>query len=402
MALPNIQSLARFGQILSQLKQPTPSLPQGMVQPFGGFNQPEQEPEFDVDAEIAKLYQPRHQMQDLTGEMLGQFPERDPHPSVWRRIGAVMAGMGAGMHGQDPMQAANRFQNFHYYNDVADWKAKFDPLSKAADDERLANTQERLLAQQSVSQKQAQQKIGLQEKRDTAKAQNDEARTKIAADRAAVYRFKNSPQGQAWKILEPKGGFIMAVNPLTQQTITLKDDNNNPIPTGTLNDQDRINLGIEGRLEVTAAQGAQQRQNIAATGEQQRQNIAATGEQQRTTEAARPPRSSSGGSLEQIRARRNRAEQAKIEHPEWSRFIGLGPASSVIVTPPGRNGPTPEQHKAISDYLTGKETPKLLAPGLNAPGSFGKDIDAVIAEAVQKGMKKEDVIAELKKRGIIK
>lgn len=394
MPLPNIQSLARFGQILSRARQPAPTLPQDMVQPFRGFNEPT-EPEFNVDAEIARLYKPRTTMQDLTGQMLGNFPERDPNPSVWRRIGAFMAGMGAGMHGEDPMQAANRFQNFHYLNSLADWKAKFDPLSKAADDERLANAQELALARQTVSQKQSQQKIDLQEKKDRANIERQKFDSETRRMRAFTYDWKTRNPNM---ILEARGREVYGVNPQTGEATIIRDpQTGNPIPGNLFAQTELAELNNQNRLGQIREQGAQNRQTQAA-------GIEARGQQdwqpmnvqmpdgttksmlynpatQTFKEAdvpgpvSRPGTNRPGGGqsqMEQDRIIAARAQQAKIDHPEWNQFIGFGTNNRVFVKPPGRQpdgsqGPSKEVHDAIKAYLSGKVQGNLVAPGLTPP-----------------------------------
>lgn len=432
MPLPNIQSLARFGQIFNQLRQPTPTLPQGMVQPFGGFNPP-QEPEFDIDAEIAKIYQPRHQMQDLTSQMIGDFPQRDQHPSVWRRIGAVLAGMGAGLHGEDPMQAANRFQNFHYLNNVADWKARFDPLSKAADDERLANAQELALARQTVGQKQAQMKIDETERKNREMGERQRFDSETRRMRAYTYDWKTRNPNM---VLETRGEDVYGVNPQTGAATIIRDpQTGQPIKGALFGQKELADINAEHRMEQIGAQGANQLANTKARAEQNWTTInvpmpdgkiksyrynPSTGavEDIKLPEGAGPvqkpgttpkPGGGTTSPLDERRKIRNRAQQAEMDHPEWQPFIGFGPNDQVVIKSwRERGGPSQTMYNQIRDYINSgqqQQAPQLLAPGLSGgtkKQSYGTQIDAVIKEAVEKGMKEEDVVAELKRRGVIK
>ena len=81
-----------------------------------------------------------------------------------------------------------------------------------------------------------------------------------------------------------------------------------------MSDADKLALQLDMRLKVAEKQGQIARQNIAATGAEARVTKA--------TPSARAPAPESA--IERMRARSDRAQQARIEHPEWAKFIGIG------------------------------------------------------------------------------
>jgi hypothetical protein len=351
----NIQSFARLAQLGNspQLQAPTLST---QVVPFRGFNPPP-DTGMDVD-EVYRSYNPRTTMQDLAQQLIGDFPQRDPHPSVWRRIGAVLAGMGS----ENPMATSDQFMNYHYYNKLRDFKNQFDPVSKAADDERLANAQLRQLAEQTVSRKLTERKQTEQERRNQELETQGQKKIDIQQQRANVYQFK-AMNPQLKLVNSAKGGNLYSYNPLTGE---LKDTG---VDSGTLSDIDKINLQLESSLEQIRERGAQTRttqsQGIAQRNEATKEQIGLRGEETRktkTTPSPNKPGTNVSSELEKQRGMVNRAREAALK-PEWAKYIQIN-GNNITVTQPGRfSGPSASTYQAITDYITGKSSSPSGAAG---------------------------------------
>jgi hypothetical protein len=109
---------------------------------------------------LAQLYKPENKMSDLYQSALQQMPQRE-EPSKMRKIGAAIAGLGAGVHPSayshgaalgfestpGAQQAAQEEFAYRPYNrKMADFKTKTDVLAKGANEEEKSNINKRALA----------------------------------------------------------------------------------------------------------------------------------------------------------------------------------------------------------------------------------------------------------------
>jgi hypothetical protein len=156
------------------------------------------------------------------------------------------------------------------------------------------------------------------------------------------------------KILAPKGGRIQAINSATGQVIRDFGD------TGTLSDEDRINLEQSGAiaqigarganeqaLETTRQKGRESLEEMNARHAMERAELSSNTQKEIATNKPLPP------SQEKI-AKTSRAQTAKNTHPEWAKYITMTPGGGFFVTGPsmgGLRGPTPEIYKAINDFI---------------------------------------------------
>lgn len=196
-----------------------------------------------------------------------------------------------------------------------------------------AAMQKQVLGQQALQQKGelGQEALDLKKNQLDEKSSTDTAKTNIAADRASVYKFKNENPNSVIK--QGGDGHLYAINPQTNAMTDLGQD-------GT-SDADKLQLGIQGKLAVTAAEGSNQIADINARGEQTRQ-----------TDSQKVP---SGQSTTATLIAR--AHEALNTHPEWASFINILDANNFHVQSPGGGGmfshagPTPEQYKQINDFI---------------------------------------------------
>lgn len=219
-------------------------------------NQMVNEP-YDVNARLAALYTPRTQMTDMYNQNMMGMPQRT-NPNLMQKVLGVMAGLGSGsgpvgISGGQPigfqgnpaaaMKGYDLVANAPYHNQMADWSAKSEQLRPAAYLENQNNVNERILAEQTIARELTQQRQDNQD-------DYNRGRLKIQEERAAVYRWRTeNPQG---KLVLPKGGFVHIVNPITNETTMLKDEAGKPIPTGSLSDEDRLQLTQANSLERLA------------------------------------------------------------------------------------------------------------------------------------------------------
>jgi len=292
----------------------------------------QQENEEDwVARRIAELYQPQNRMQQIVEQMLQNVPQRT-EPGRWRKIGAAIAGMGT----ENPYESAQTMAYGPYNMQMQDWGARLDPALKGAQLEMGANQNARIMAEQTL-QRELQRRRDLVNEQKILKDQELRGRAETTREkRAAVYAFKASNPN--WQFKTQADGSIVAINP-QDPTRSI----NTGIQSNELSDADKLALQLDMRLQVAEKQGQIARQNIAATGAEARVTKA--------TPSARAPAPESA--IERMRARSDRAQQARIEHPEWAKFIGIGSNNEVVIMPPGRNGPTAAVYKQIEQYMSG-------------------------------------------------
>jgi hypothetical protein len=278
--------------------------------------------------------------------MLDEFPEREK-PGWLRRIGAAIV---SSQHG---LQAGKEFFDKPYNQKLKAWQDKFEPTYKAAGIERQGNVNERTLAYQTISAE-------LRDEAERHKAENNAEKAKIAQQRADVYQFKSRPENQGVKIVQPKGGFVTAIHGDGKVTI-LKDAQGQPIPTGTLTDEDLKNLEHDNRSQEIAQRGDEARKTAVTRGEIESEHITQRGEQARETKRY-TTREGRAELPTQTRVRLfNAAKQLFNSKPQYKKWIKFGnPGTNDFdVTPPGTNfwgtptGPSQKEYDEINNFIYG-------------------------------------------------
>lgn len=349
---------------------------------------------FDAAERMKQIYQPETQATDKFNQLINRYPQRSNYePSMMRRIAASLA-----MFGRGGPELANKVFEAPFSDALTDWKNQVQPAGEAAQFERYQNTNSRMAAYQQVAAE-------LKQHAQDAKDKNDDRNAQIREHRAAVYEFKAHNPGM--KFSYPKGGNVMAADPITGQ---LHDTG---VPTGSMTELDKMNLGQDNALERIGATGAEARktENVKETNRESLQNIkgwtlgeiqdpddptkkisvrmnADTGEIKRATLEGQQvrgaaklgtPKGSSGKdeTPTQTRVRQfNAARQMFNTRADLKKFIKLGnPGSNdFTVTPPsdgffGHSGPTPEQYKEIHDTIYGAATGTPISSHSNAPAT---------------------------------
>ena len=296
-----------------------------------GMGQQQEDEEDWIGRRIAELYQPQNTMQQIVQQMFANMPQRT-EPGRWRKIGAAIAGMGT----ENPYESAQTMAYGPYNMQMKDWEARLDPAMKGAQLEAGYNQNARIMAEQTL-QRELQRRRDIETERKNRASEELRARSETTREkRAAVYAFK--AQNPNWEFKTQADGSIVAINP-QDPTRSI----NTGIQSNELSDADKLALQLDMRLKVAERQG-----QIA------KENIAATAAEARTTKATPPGRAPAPESaIERMRARSDRAQQARIEHPEWAKFIGIGSNNEVVIMPPGRNGPTAAVYKQIEQYMSG-------------------------------------------------
>lgn len=362
----NMFQKLRLQQIFGQPQEPTPTFPGGFN--LGGQMPPEQSmpmetDDFDPAKRMAELYHPETQNIDAYTKLAGERPEFK-NPGKLRNIGAIalatLADSFGGGGGRDAF--AGMTGRTKYNQDVLDWKSKMEPLENAAAYERQMNNQNRQFATSTVNSE-------ITQRKNERTAANNEEKTRIANMRAQVYEWKaRNPMA---KIISPKGGNVQAINPITGQVIMDFG------PSGTMTDQDRINLESTNRMTL-------QNDAQAARAELQDDQQAATSELEdkrqgnRITLKGTPTGNAGGGNKPESSTQKRvgefiRARQFANSNPQLGKYVELGdPGSNDFrITPPATkqwwggmsSGPTQEEYNQIQAAIYGTpEVPKTNVP----------------------------------------
>jgi len=273
---------------------------------------------------IDDLYQPQMEMQNLFAESARNSPQRNQYqPDLMRKIGAALANLGsggpAGMWGGNPvgyksnisggLAAQRSIQDEPYDRAVEDYKLKIDPLRAAADDERLANVNNRLVADNTVNRSIQERNVNRQITRDEElarqsgiKEEQADKRIKIAEARAQVYAARNN----GMKFFIDEAGQVVGVSP-DGKTLAKTG-----LMTGDLSEMDKISLQLENDLTKI---GAQNEANI---------KLKETVPGKNTAAIDRSPTARTNTPGMDRTAKINRIQQAIVNKPELAPYFELG------------------------------------------------------------------------------
>jgi hypothetical protein len=318
--------------------------------------------EMDAGARMRELYQPQTESTDRFNQMINQYPQEEK-PSWLRRIGAMVVDYSKGS------RAGQEFFNEPYDRKITEWKNKIGPAQQSANLERYENVNQRTLAYNQIAAE-------LREKAQIAKEKNDTRNAEIRQQRADIYEFKATHPN--WKIMMPKGGNIVAINPMTGET------HDTGIPTGSMTDLDKLTLGQENALERIGATGEQARETEGVRQAGRETLVGMRGEEARKTRET-VPGGVGGRAIQPSQVRvdqANKARQIVNANPELAQWIKLGSGNEFTVVPPGKDfwgkpkGPTPEQYSQINKFIYG-DNPRglggrgnMAGPGPNATSSL--------------------------------
>jgi hypothetical protein len=221
---------------------------------------------------MEELYQPRTTINDMYAQELGNMPRRE-QPGIGRSILGAIAGMGAGVRpsavvGGQPvgfegnplaaMQTADAVSNAPYYRQMKDYDYNIDNLSRGAAIEDRYNDNERINANNVLARENQERNIIRQETADKNRDERERTRLSISQQRADVYQFKAENPNVRFDFSGPT---VLIADPQTGQVTDTK------VPTGSLNDLDKIRLNQKNSLERIERQGEVTGGNIALRGE---------------------------------------------------------------------------------------------------------------------------------------
>jgi len=384
---PMLQGLGQLTQQPQVQAPPRMNMPLLNIPMLGGTP----EPEDNITSLMNQLYNPQMGMQNQYNELIQNYPQRE-QPSGWRRFGAALYGMGR----EDPLKAADQFNNYHYYQNLSDWNNQAKNLQMAADNERAQNINERQIAYQTAGRTLEERRIKETERKNL---ETEDLKRKTEDRRAQSARILDHIRMNPNFVPREINGELVFFDPRTGDTQS----------TGFkgLSDQERLDIQNAAAMARTkySADSATERTGMTIAGQADRQQVGAwnvvevddpnnpgkkktvrmntitgaisdlpvTGARRIGTGAG------SGGdpNLAESRARYVRAQEAKMK-PGWSKYVTLGPNNTVTIQPPGIfSGPDAKTHKEISDFILGTTMPaNMAAPGrtsgplkVNPPGA---------------------------------
>jgi hypothetical protein len=235
--------------------QPMETLPNGGQLPQiakAASGNPAQEQQPDMAARFKELYQPEHAAIDKYTQLLDKYPDpsaKENRPPWWRAaIGGLQSvssmfdprGVGFENFGPDTMKVGMDYVNAPYNNKLAQWKHMTDATKDAANIERQSNVNARSGANQILSQEMREREITRKENADRDRLEIQRGNQRLQAMKQAMpnYVFDN-----------------------TGPTVTARDRTTGKVvdtgfPTHQLDPLTKLFIEQEGRMEVTAARGA--------------------------------------------------------------------------------------------------------------------------------------------------
>ena len=221
----------------------TPSL---AVTPFGSH------------PSLMDQFHPNTTASDRLNNLIDNQPKPPDHASVWRRIGAGLTSLA---YGPDE---GRKVLNGNYDRDMSAWLNQAKLAQGAAQDENVANNQQRqIIGAQSIADRSS-DKLEQQnaqflqhqaeiERENKAKDEVAQEKLQTANARAQAYIFKNTHSN--WVAKTGKDGKLTFFNPQdpTQEVNTGFD-------TGKMDDYDKLAFGLNAKLQEIGATGEQARQ----------------------------------------------------------------------------------------------------------------------------------------------
>lgn len=352
-----MQQLNRLAQILGGGNQsPTFPNPGVMTPPFNP-NAPDPRPQIASKIGLNE-YGYQTDANDAFSDLLKNFPQRT-EPSKWRKFGSVVAALGS----KDPIETADKFQNFHHYQALEDWKSKAPFFSQAANTEKGIN-------QQIINQMIQDRRMDLTEKKneDTNKYNQDRLAETERSNRAkedlsgrlrAVQEFKATHPNHVYKTRED--GMVIAINPQTNETAATG------IKSNELSDLQKLEFGLNRALAVEGVRSENAKELAELKGEITTGHIQERGKQSINLadyRAKNPTSSSSATSATQQAAKATlNARELISRRPELKGHIIFDDANRFVRVSPTAGGMfglgsktlTPAEVKEIGDLIFGRK-----------------------------------------------
>lgn len=312
-------------------------------------------------------------------EMVSNPPERT-RPSALRILGTglLSALQGStdpasekrgfwGSLGNKPLNIdqASSVLNAPYEQKLEDWKVRADSIGKAANIESQLPARRALAASRMGN-------LDVARSREERLGEEGRSKAQLGMDRLELDKQKQSlnewkARNPTGKVYAPKGGNVVVINPQTGEVI------DTGISSGTLTEEEKLNLTGQQRMEQIAASGNIRKELQNTDHQHNLAEIAARGEQSRTTKQTVPGKApgSSGSSSKtlsptQQRAEiQNRANQLVTEFPELANYVKIDAnTKGVVIEEPydptkhwkwqAKSKPSKEEYDEIYEYVYGK------------------------------------------------
>jgi hypothetical protein len=331
-------------QGFTDLLQPNPA----STIDFGAFAPPPSPtpaptPQYDAGARMRELYNPSTDATARFEELLGQYPEREK-PGVLRTIAAMLRDYTKGP------EEGRAIYNQPFNEELMDWKNQVEPAQQAANLERQENVNARTLAYNTLQGEQSQRRQEETERKNLADQKIKQQRADIYAIRSARVDLDFDFSGPTVLVADPKTGRV----------------ENTGVPTGHFSEAEKMALqhkNVMSEIGERTAGAKAVKETVPGKAPD--------------TEGAAKPESPTQTKVGQY----NKARQLKAERPDLGDFIELDTlgANTFDIAKPGgggwfgKKGPTPEQHKEITNYVYGKsESPSEMSVSKEFPVNTGK------------------------------
>ena len=374
----------QIGNVFGQPKQPTVQFPRPapinpVMTPSGaGPSGPA------MTDDMMETYTPETAMTDAYNALLKAYPPRE-QPGKVDRIVAGLASI------TNPKAVENMFAKTNQRR--ADWEDQIKATQPAMLQERETNR----IARQDVT---ASNTNRIQRRKLNEEERKNKENERVRADRAAVYRMKNTRKD--WKLAnDDETGNIIAYNPNNpEETQFVMTPEGRPVKHGDLSDEDKIDAQVEGSLSQIKERGAQDRLTQSQRPANSRlQSLyddkggvigtywvdgknkvisEATDADLGRVSTTRPPAGSGAGESQTQRRARifNNAQQAVNANPDYEKFITYKPDGMVQLEGPespkwyqifGSSKPAKEQYEKLYDLIYGEKPEQTNAAGPNNP-----------------------------------
>jgi hypothetical protein len=192
--------------------------------------------------------QPSNEAETQLRAMLGQMPQRN-RPGLGRRIMSGMVALGVN---EDPryLELSRQVADPKYYQEMADWNEKLDPLKALATTEGSRRNTERLIASDESRFRIAQQNADTAQQRAIDQARNAEEDRKIKRARIDLENWIAKNPNQVIKINEE--GELIGIHPKTLVETPILDTEGDPVKGNQVTPAQAQKYAIE-RIDRTAA-----------------------------------------------------------------------------------------------------------------------------------------------------
>lgn len=309
---------------------------------------------FDEEAFRQKYmsqYKPQHDAEDYYNQLMMQYPTRNMHPGIMRRLAASFAGFGGGPN------AAEEVMDQPFNRERREWLDKMGPAYNAANLERYGNVNERQILSQEARAETADRRAKTQEEDLERKRQKDYTDASIKRARIGFNYYKLNHPNAVFKSDDEGNVFYLdPQNPGEAKYVQDPDGDN--VNVGKLGDAAKEEIKINNKLKEIKAKTSGKIEEIGAKGEEDRK-----------TKREFPPAAQGGKPKvltpeQQAQERLNRANELLMTDPEAAKYITItGKTVKVDVPSAGWGSNTPEQKayaaKARDYILNGKRGEEL-------------------------------------------